>query len=65
MFIINPLFWVIIGLGIAVPATFTIIVNISFKLRNGDNYEFSLVGLFKVYLIALIGWGIFFSEVVR
>jgi hypothetical protein len=65
MFFLNPLFWIIIGLGIAIPASITIIINISIKLKVGDDYEFSLVSLFKVYLIALLGWAIFLTEVIN
>jgi hypothetical protein len=65
MFITNSLFWIIIGLGIGIPATVTIIINVITKVISGDNYDLSVVSLFKVYLVALIGWSIFFSEVIR
>lgn len=63
MFFVNPLFWIIVGLGLAIPATATILINMTIKIREGDNYQISIIDMFKVYLVALIGWGIFFSEV--
>jgi hypothetical protein len=63
MFFLNSMFWIIVGLGLALPSTVTIVINIGIKLKAGDSYEFSLGSLFRVYLISLLGWAIFLSEV--
>ena len=58
---IHHIFWLILGLGLATPATLVIITNLILKAVNGDKYEISLSQTFKVYLVALIGWAMTFG----
>lgn len=55
---ISSLFWEILGMGIALPATYVFIHNVWLKSKEGDNYELNLPQLSRVYFIALLGWAI-------
>lgn len=59
--VITSLFWMIIGLGIAVPSTLLLIFNLFTKAIAGENYQLSLQKVASLYLIALVGWGILFG----
>lgn len=56
--IIFDIFWMILGVGIALPTTLILIHNVWLKAKEGDNYELNLSQLGKVYFIALLGWAI-------
>jgi hypothetical protein len=53
------------GLGIAIPFTLVIVINMIIKVREGDKYQLNIVSLGKVYLVALFGWALFFSTIFR
>lgn len=58
----NEMFGVILGLGLAIPCTGILILNLLVKAFNGDNYQLDLGGLGKVYLLALLGWSLFIGS---
>lgn len=51
----------ILGLGIAIPSTFVVLITILTKAIVGSNYEIKLSQVSIYYLIALIGWAITFG----
>jgi hypothetical protein len=55
------LFLCILGLGTSIPFTLVIIINLIIKVREGDRYQLNIISLGKVYLVALLGWALFFS----
>jgi len=58
---IFPIFWIILGLGLAIPSTLVLAINLILKAVNGDKYEINLFQTFKVYSISLIGWATTFG----
>ena len=63
MFFLNPLFWEILSLGLALPCSFVIIFNLFIKAAAGEQYQLNIKQLFAVYFLALLGWSIFFGVV--
>jgi hypothetical protein len=57
----TSVFWLIIGIGLAVPATLVLITNILLSIRAKDNYTLDLKRVGLVYLVALIGYAITFG----
>lgn len=56
--IIYNIFWIIMGVGIAIPSTLILIHNVWLKAKEGDNYELKIGQLGKLYFVALMGWAI-------
>jgi hypothetical protein len=48
----------IVALGVAIPLTCVMILNITIKLVSGDNYNLDLAKLFKIYVGALVAWAV-------
>lgn len=58
---LNSVFWMILGLGIAIPFTVVAFFNISIKIKNPDSYDLNLGKLAVVYTLALLGWALVFG----
>jgi len=58
---IYTVFWLVLGLGIAIPFSAVAVFNIFLSMAKGDNYELDLKRLGIIYLIALVGWAITFG----
>lgn len=56
------LFLCIIGLGIAIPFTGVILLNIVIKLVEAS-YQLDINKITKLYLMALGGWALFISTI--
>lgn len=52
------LWLMIVSIGVAVPLTVVLLLNITLKILAGDSYELNLNKLFKIYVGALVCWGI-------
>lgn len=63
MFLLSAMFWKILGLGVSIPCTLIIIMNLGIKAISGDSYELSLKRVGILYFIALLGWAIYFGVV--
>jgi hypothetical protein len=48
----------IVAIGIAVPLTTVLFLNITIKVISGDNYQLDLHKLFRIYVGALVAWAI-------
>ena len=59
--LITNLFWVMLGLGIALPATLVLIFNFVIKMTAGDNYNLDLTKIAILYVVALLGWATLFG----
>jgi hypothetical protein len=59
------LFVLIVSLGLAIPFTGILIINLSLKLIAGDNYELNMLKLGKVYGVSLVSWALFVSILIK
>lgn len=57
----NPLFWKILSLGTAIPATIIVLITLLTQITAGGGYQADLSKLFRIYIVALLGWSIFFG----
>lgn len=48
----------IVALGIAIPLTAVLFLNITIKVISGDNYQLDLQKLFRIYVGSLVAWAI-------
>jgi hypothetical protein len=55
---IGYVFWLVIGLGIVIPTTAILILNLLLKAKNGDNYNLSGLKVAVLYAISIVGWAI-------
>lgn len=56
--VIYNVFWVILGLGIAIPSTLLILFNLFTKAIAGENYELKIDKLGIYYLVTIVGWAV-------
>jgi hypothetical protein len=59
--VINSLFFLIIGLGLAVPGTLLLIFTVTMSFTAGDKFELNMKKLIAVYLVTLLGFAITFG----
>ena len=57
------MFLSILGLGVAIPFTLVMLINIIIKVREGSSYQIDMLSLGKVYITALLGWALFVSTI--
>jgi len=57
----NTAFWLILGLGVAIPGTLVLIINIVLSLLASDNYKLNLKQLGLVYVVTILGYAITFG----
>jgi hypothetical protein len=55
------IFFIILGLGVAIPFSIVLLINLSLKIVLGGSYEVELKKVGIVYLVALLGWSTFFA----
>jgi hypothetical protein len=59
--VINSLFFLIIGLGLAVPGALLLIFTVTMSFTAGDKFELNMKKLIAVYLVTLLGFAITFG----
>jgi hypothetical protein len=57
----TSIFWMILGLGVAIPGTIVLIVNMVLSLVAKDNYTLDLKKIGMVYFITLLGYATVFG----
>lgn len=61
MFLKSVLFWKILSIGIAVPATFVSLITLITQLTAKGAYQANIKAWFGTYVLALLGWAIYFG----
>ncbi|MMZ43524.1 hypothetical protein D1872_50760 [compost metagenome] len=54
-------FWLILGLGLAIPGTIVLIINMVLSLVAANNYSLDIKRVALVYFVTLLGYAITFG----
>ena len=57
------IFGLILGLGISIPFTCSILIATVVKIQQGSDYLLDINALSRAYVLALVGWSLFFSSI--
>lgn len=57
----TTVFWLILGIGVAIPGTIVILTNLTLAMIAKDNYSLNLKQVAVVYFITLLAYATIFG----